>query len=120
MSTHRMLVFTNPVEGREDEFHDWYDNVHIPDVLDVDGITAVTRYEVSHLKVGFTRVGIAERTGGLNQRYLAVWEIEGELQDMFVSARNAFAEGRMRMSDVFTDAEAYIFSEIRAPVTSAD
>ena len=115
-----MLVFTNPVEGREHEFHDWYDNVHIPDCLQIEGITAVTRYEVSHLKVGFSRVGISEKARALSQRYLAVWEVEGELEDMFVSARTAFAEGRMRMSDVFTDAEAYIFSEIRAAVASAD
>jgi len=30
---------------REKEFHDWYDNTHIPDVLNVPGIVRVTRFE---------------------------------------------------------------------------
>ncbi|MHB8693726.1 MAG: hypothetical protein ACYDHH_21015 [Solirubrobacteraceae bacterium] len=42
MTTHRMLVFTNPVEGKENEFHEWYDSVHIPDCLRIDGIKSVT------------------------------------------------------------------------------
>jgi hypothetical protein len=28
----QFLVFTNPVEGREDEYNEWYDNVHLGDV----------------------------------------------------------------------------------------
>ncbi len=30
---------------KEKEFHDWYDNVHVPDVLGVPGIVRVTRFE---------------------------------------------------------------------------
>ena len=31
------VVFSNPVEGKDDEFNDWYDNVHIPDLLQGSG-----------------------------------------------------------------------------------
>jgi hypothetical protein len=27
--TTTMIVFTSPVEGREDEYNDWYDNTHL-------------------------------------------------------------------------------------------
>ena len=33
---HLLMMITNPVEGREDEFNDWYDNRHVPDVGALD------------------------------------------------------------------------------------
>ena len=30
------IVFSNPFEGKDDEFNEWYDNVHLPEVLDGD------------------------------------------------------------------------------------
>jgi hypothetical protein len=32
------LVFSNPVEGREDEYNAWYDEVHLPDVQRIPGV----------------------------------------------------------------------------------
>lgn len=120
MSTHHMLVFTNPVEGKENEFHEWYDHVHIPDCLRIGGFTAVTRYEVARLQASLRRVGVDEKTGGVTQRYLAVWELEGDLKEIFANAREEFASGRIRMADVFTDAEVYLFTEIRDRVRACD
>ena len=41
MSTHhRLIVFTEPVIGREDEYNEWYDEVHLPEVLATDGFVA--------------------------------------------------------------------------------
>jgi hypothetical protein len=37
------VVFTNPVEGREDEFQQWYDHTHIADVRRVEGVTSGLR-----------------------------------------------------------------------------
>jgi hypothetical protein len=120
MSDHRMLVFTNPVEGKENEFHEWYDDVHIPDCLRIDGVAAVTRYEVADVQASLRPVGVSEKTGGVTQRYLAVWELEGDLVEVFANTREEFASGRMRMADVFTDAEVYVFTEIRSPVRAGD
>jgi hypothetical protein len=44
---HFVLLSTNPVDGREQEFNDWYDNVHIPDCLGTSGFVAGTRYKLS-------------------------------------------------------------------------
>jgi len=38
------VVFSNPVADREDEFNEWYDNVHIPELLTVPGMLSATRY----------------------------------------------------------------------------
>ncbi|MHB8694450.1 MAG: hypothetical protein ACYDHH_24690 [Solirubrobacteraceae bacterium] len=110
-----MLVFTNPVEGKESEFHDWYDQVHIPDILRIKGVSAVTRYEISPLQASLSRVGVDEKKSGITQRYLAVWEVEGDLEEVFSGTRDEFAAGQVTMADVFRDAEMYVFTEIRAP-----
>ena len=34
MATHRLIVFTQPTEGKEDEYNRWYDEVHLGDVLE--------------------------------------------------------------------------------------
>jgi hypothetical protein len=47
MPANVMVVFTNPVDGQEDELNRWYDGVHIPEVSAAMGITAVSRYEVA-------------------------------------------------------------------------
>ena len=33
MVQYRFLVFSNPIEGREEEYEDWYTNQHISDVV---------------------------------------------------------------------------------------
>lgn len=64
-----LLVTTNPVsEEREGEFNTWYDQVHIPQILQrVPGITGCTRYR--HDDGG---------PGRPDHRYLAVYEIEAD------------------------------------------
>jgi len=33
---HLLIVLTNPVEGKEDSFNDWYTNQNLHDVLKID------------------------------------------------------------------------------------
>ncbi len=43
------LVFSGPVAGREEEYHRWYDTVHLPDVLRVPGVAAGQRFAIRPL-----------------------------------------------------------------------
>jgi len=38
-----LVVLTNPVAGREDDYNDWYTNRHLGDVLEVPGIVSAKR-----------------------------------------------------------------------------
>jgi hypothetical protein len=68
-----LLVQTEPVAGREDEYHRWYEEVHIPEVLIEQSFTAARRFElVSHDQAGRP---IGE---GDLWRYLAVYEVEAD------------------------------------------
>ena len=67
MEKHVFVVLTNPIEGREDEYNEWYSGVHLTDVLKVPGIVAAQRFKLSD----------AQRDAPpLPYRYLALYEIE--------------------------------------------
>ncbi|CAH1663837.1 MULTISPECIES: DUF4286 family protein [unclassified Chelatococcus] len=64
---HLLLVLTNAVEGREEEFNEWYNDRHLDDVLQVPGIVAAQRYKLS----------AAQRmTPPFPWTYFAIYEIE--------------------------------------------
>jgi len=39
MAKYKMVTLTNPVEGREEAYNDWYQNVHLPEVVAYKGVT---------------------------------------------------------------------------------
>lgn len=45
------MIFANFVAGMEDEYHDWYENVHIPEVTAVPGFAAMRRGRLSPLQI---------------------------------------------------------------------
>ena len=40
MQKHIFIVYTNAVEGRDDEYNAWYDDQHLNDVLKIPGVVA--------------------------------------------------------------------------------
>lgn len=73
--------------AREADFHEWYNKVHLPDMLETPGIVRATRYEAVEPKEG-------------EARFLAVYEIETDDIDELMKASQANiarkrAEGRM-------------------------
>ncbi|BCB82853.1 DUF4286 family protein [Phytohabitans suffuscus] len=74
-----LVVRSNPVPGREDEYNKWYDGQHLPEILAIPGFAAARRY-VLH--------GTPQAPPEF--RYLTIYEIEGEVGDAL--ARLASAE----------------------------
>jgi hypothetical protein len=66
------LVYTNCPADRERDFNDWYENVHLPDLLTVNGIAAAQRFRLPDdapalvMPSGSTAVA----------RYLALYELD--------------------------------------------
>jgi hypothetical protein len=90
--THRalFLVFTKPVDGMEDEYNRWYDEVHIHDVVKVPGVVSAQRYEVAHP---------GPAGGEPTHRYLAVYELEGKPEDAMDEMMARFLTEKMPGSD---------------------
>ncbi|MCD0449124.1 hypothetical protein LO762_07965 [Actinocorallia sp. API 0066] len=67
MGQYTYIVLTNPVEGREDEYNDWYDNTHLHDALRIPGFVAAQRFELAD----------AQRAEPPHPwKYLAIYELE--------------------------------------------
>jgi hypothetical protein len=67
MSKYVFIVMSNPTAGNESEYNEWYDKVHLPDVLNVPGFVAAQRF-----RLGDTQFGDGNRP----HRYLALYEVE--------------------------------------------
>jgi hypothetical protein len=81
-----MVVHAAPADGRDDAFNDWYDDVHLVDVLKLAGFTSARRFRT---------------LGGDSAPYLAIYEIEADdLEAAQASLGAAAASGDLRMSDV--------------------
>ena len=93
MSKPVMVVWSNPSDpAREDEFNEWYDGVHVPDVLKIPGILSCTRYKLSD-----TQFGPVETPG----TYVAYYEVDPEkLAGIPAAFGEAFVAGELPMSDV--------------------
>lgn len=109
MGKYKLIVLTNPVEGREKEYNDWYTNRHLGDVVSVPGFASAQRFKLKD-PMGFSHPF----------RYLAIYEIEGDnielvLKDMF-ERRGTDA---MVVSDALdSNALAGVF-EVCSPVVTA-
>jgi hypothetical protein len=68
MAKYTFIVLTNPVEGKESEYNDWYNRQHIPDVLNVPGFVSAQRFHLADDQMS--------RDGNRAHKYLAVYEIE--------------------------------------------
>src|ERR1700755_3074339 len=76
MRPDRMVVLSNARPGEEDTYHDWYNNVHAPDVFHRrEGYATLQRYQLTERQLTTRRYG-----------YVAIWELaDGRLRDALTS-----------------------------------
>jgi hypothetical protein len=63
-----LLALTNPVEGKDEEFQEWYWGTHIPEILELPGFVAARRCRA------------ADGAAGVSHRYATIYEVEGSAQ----------------------------------------
>jgi hypothetical protein len=97
MARHTFVVFTNPTEGREDEFNDWYDNTHLNDVVNVEGFVAAQRFKLAE----------TDPPQEFPHRYLALYEVESDdLGKVAQALSEAGESGAMFISESLDRADA--------------
>mgnify|MGYP003965175883 FL=1 len=99
---HLFIALSNPVEGREDEDNAWYDARHVPECLAVPGFKSGQRFKLS-----------ASTGGAPQQRYLALYELEGEDPQAILEQLQASRDDRTQ-SDAFdrSSLDMWVFSPI--------
>jgi hypothetical protein len=73
MRRFKMLVFSEPFEGRDAEFNDWYTSRHLADICALPGFTTAQRFRLHSVSMGKT----------LN-RYLAIYDMESDDPDWVI------------------------------------
>jgi hypothetical protein len=100
MDRYLVLVMSNPVEGRDAEFHDWYENTHLDEVLSTCGWKSAERFALS-----------AERGAACGFTHLAVYEAEADDAGSLVETLNATRDQRQQSEAIdLRNAGLWIFS----------
>lgn len=101
MAKHILVVLSNPVEGKEDEYNDWYTNQHLGDVCAAPGFVAARRFKVVD--------------GESDHKYLAIYEMESDDPKAdFAGLAELGAAGKMPLSDAIDveNVKTLIFEQI--------
>jgi len=86
---YKMLVMSRPVAGREEDYNDWYQNIHLAELTALPGFRSARRYRLARTLVE-----------GDAHPYLAVYDIETEDIDAVLDRlRSAAAQNELDMSD---------------------
>lgn len=84
-----MVVFTRPKAGREDEYNEWYQDVHLPEMLAFEGIVGAQRYKLS-----------VRLSPGEAEPYLSIYDIESDdAQAVAQAIQHAAENDLLTMSD---------------------
>jgi len=90
-------VYSNPMPGKEAEFNDWYTNVHLAEVLQIDGFLSAQRFRLAEPQV----------VDDQPYRYMAMYEIEGDNIEQTIRNMMA-AAGDLQMTDAMDTDKVHI------------
>lgn len=65
MAKCKLIALTNPIPGKEAEFHDWYQNTHLRELVAFEGVEGAQRYKL-----------VAKLIGADANQWLAIYDIE--------------------------------------------
>jgi hypothetical protein len=97
MSKHVLVVQSNGLPGREDDYNKWYSETHLDDVLKVPGMLSAQRFK------------LAQDDPNAKQKYLAIYEFEtDDVTKTFAELNARAGTPDMMISDAFDAASAAV------------
>lgn len=106
MTTYTVLIFLNAASGREEEFHDWYEQTHVDDVLRTAGFRSGQRFGLEHV------VGLP-----MPNTHLAVYEADAETPEEVIERLNSTRDQRDMQMDLIDASQVafWVFSPLGEP-----
>ena len=99
------VVLTNPVEGREAEYNEWYDNQHLSDVLQIPGMVGAQRFHAAPELIS---------SGEAKWHYLAIYDIETDnLNGVFAEMQRRAGTSVLPISDALDLAGVHAVAYLR-------
>ena len=89
MPSCKLIAMTRPLPGREREYHEWYHQVHLPELVNSFQMNGAQRYEL-----------VAKLMGSDENQYLAIYDIDCDDPMVFLGQMGkAAASGKMSQTD---------------------
>ena len=103
------MVKSDAADGREDEYNTWYNEVHLPEVLQIEGFQAAQRFALNEHQV----------QKGQTHGYLAIYEIDSD--NVAETLLNLQQATWLNMSDAIDQRhfDISVFSAVTAKIVSA-
>ena len=97
-----VLVLTEPTEGNQDRFNDYYENIHLDEVIATTGWSSAQRFKL-----------VDELGEGCPLPYLAAYEAEADSAEEVIARLNATRPERQQ-SDALnrSSGRVWVFEEI--------
>ena len=99
------LVFSNPVDGYEKEYNDWYDGQHAADVVSIPGFVSAQRYVQNELPF-FKVIDIKL------PKYLIVYRIvSSDVESVFAEVERRLRTGETYLSPAYNrkNSQSYVY-----------
>ncbi|MBW8783713.1 MAG: hypothetical protein JF593_03600 [Novosphingobium sp.] len=108
MPRYKMIALTSPTPGNEDEYHRWYQDVHLPEIVSFPGMVSARRFKVA-----------VPLQDPIKYQYLAIYEID---TDDLGQTLGQFGTRQLTQTDASDNANAYtvIVEEIGQEVRHED
>jgi hypothetical protein len=88
--TYYLLVFNQPVAGKEQEYNHWYDQQHAPDVVSVPGFVRAQRYVFASTQL---------RPAPAKPKYVVIYQIKtNDLAAVYAEVRRRLSSGETKIS----------------------
>jgi len=103
MAKFKLIALASPVAGKEEEFHDWYQNTHLAQIIGLPGGVGAQRYKL-----------VAKLAGADENEWMAIYDIECDDPMTFLAAAGeASASGKLTQTDANDMGKVYtaLFSE---------
>ncbi len=110
MPRYRLVVMSRPQEGREAEYHDWYQNSHLPQVMALPGFLSGQRYRLD-----------TALAGQEPYPFLAIYEVEtDDIGAALAEMRRRAGTERLSVSEALSpEVYAVMYEEFGERVTKA-
>lgn len=92
------LVLTNPIEGQDEAFNKWYDTQHVPEVLDVPGVVAAQRYDLSEITVP-DNGDLPAQLPPPTHRYLVIYELDRDPDTVMSEFLSRVMSGKLTLGE---------------------
>jgi hypothetical protein len=89
MAKYVMVVQSKAAEGRDNEYNEWYDTIHLGEICAIPGVTSGRRFEFDSTLMGAP-----------GQPYLSIYEIEtDDINSVAAALGKGSMDGTIQQSD---------------------